>query len=79
MLLNGSHSTIHVWNRAQLIDDSFNLARAGMLDYATALNLSKYLENEDDEIPWYTAMDCLSYVVERMRRSTDGYEYIKVV
>lgn len=76
--LNVSHGDIHVLNRAQLIDDSFNLARAGMLDYYVALNLSTYLQNEDDYVPWYTAIECLSYVVERMRRSTEGYSYIKV-
>lgn len=65
-------------NRAQLIDDSFNLARAGMLDYNVALNLSTYLQAEDDYIPWYTAIECFAYVVERMRRSAEGYNYIKV-
>lgn len=77
-LLNVTNSTVHVRNRAQLIDDAFNLARAGMLDYATALDVSTYLRNEDDYVPWYTAVDCLSYVVERMRRSAEGYQYIKV-
>lgn len=77
-LLNVSHGTIHVLNRAQLLDDSFNLARAGLLNYSSALDLSTYLKNEDDVIPWYTAIECLSYVVERMRRSAEGYEYIKV-
>lgn len=76
--LNVSHDVIHVMNRAQLIDDSFNLARAGMLDYNVALNLSTYLQAEDDYIPWYTAIECFSYVVERMRRSAEGYNYIKV-
>lgn len=75
--LNESNTDIHVLNRAQLIDDSFNLARAGMLHYSVALNLSTYLMKEDDEIPFYTAIDCLSYVVERMRRSAEGYDYIK--
>lgn len=76
--LNDSHEAIHVLNRAQLIDDSFNLARAGMLEYSTALDLSTYLKYETDRIPWYTAVDCLTYVVERMRRSSYGYDYIKV-
>lgn len=76
--LKVSHKVIHVLNRAQLIGDSFNLARAGMLEYSKALNLSTYLKNENDEIPWYTAIDCLSYVVERMRRSNEGFDYIKV-
>lgn len=76
--MNSTHREIHVLNRAQLIDDSLNLARAGLLDYAIALDLSTYLNHEDDYIPWYAAMECLSYVVERMRRSDEGYEYIKV-
>lgn len=76
--LNDSNIEIHVLNRAQLIDDSFNLARAGILDYSTALDLSTYLVKEDDSIPWLTAIECLTYVVERMRRSTEGYAYIKV-
>lgn len=76
--LNESNTDIHVLNRAQLIDDSFNLARAGMLPYSVPLNLSTYLTKEDDEIPWYAATECLSYVVERMRRSAEGYDYIRV-
>jgi aminopeptidase N len=76
--LNESNTNIHVLNRVQLIDDSFNLARAGMLNYTIPLNLSTYLTKEDDQIPWYTAIECLSYVVERMRRSAQGYDYIKV-
>lgn len=77
--LNISHQDIHVLNRAQLIDDSLNLARAGFLDYSTALDLSTYLQNEEDAIPWYTAIDCLSYIVERMRRSNEGFYFIKVI
>lgn len=33
---------------------------------------------ENDYIPWLTAIKCLTYVIERMRRSTEGYEYMKV-
>jgi len=49
-----------------------------MLPYSVPLNLSNYLTKEDDEIPWYAATECLSYVVERMRRSAEGYDYIRV-
>lgn len=38
--------------RAQLLDDSFNLARAGQLDYEIPLNMSTYLkDNIEDYIP----------------------------
>lgn len=59
---------IHVLNRAQLIDDSFNLARAGELSHFVPLTLINYLEKEDDFIPWYSVKNSMSYLVERMRR-----------
>jgi len=60
--------TIHVLNRAQLIDDSFNLARAGELSHVIPFTLVTYLEKEDDFIPWYSVMNSMSYIVERLRR-----------
>lgn len=76
--LNDSPTAIHVLNRAQLIDDSFNLARAGKLNYTIPLNLVRYLEKEDDIIPWFSALNTLSYVLDRMRRNADGYFEVKV-
>jgi aminopeptidase N len=55
--LNGKEMTkIHVMNRAQLIDDAFQLTHAGYLDdYQTAFDIVKYLINEDDYFPFYSA------------------------
>ncbi|VVC40908.1 Hypothetical protein CINCED_3A014501 [Cinara cedri] len=75
--LNNNPADIHVLNRAQLIDDSFALAKAGQLNYSVALSLSNYLKNETDAIPWYSAMNSLSYLLERMPRSQDGYGNFK--
>lgn len=76
--LNDSHTDIHVLNRAQLIDDAFTLARAGKLDYSIPLHLTKYLTKENNTIPWYPAMNGLSFVLERMPRSDKGYTDLKV-
>lgn len=76
--LNDKPTDIHVLNRAQLIDDSFALARAGQLNYSVPLSLSNYLKNETDIVPWYTAMNSLSYLLERMPRNEDGYKNFKV-
>lgn len=46
---------ISVINRAQMIDDSFNLARAGLLDYSIAFNVTRYLQQELEYIPWRSA------------------------
>jgi len=59
---------IHVLNRAQLIDDSFNLARADELSYFIPFTLVDYLDKEDDFIPMYSVMNSLTYLVERLRR-----------
>lgn len=76
--LNDAPADIHVLNRAQLIDDAFALARAGQLNYSVPLQLTKYLSKEEDVIPWYSAMNGFSYLVEQMSRSTEGYADLKV-
>lgn len=55
-VLQSNHSAIHVMNRAQLVDDAFNLARANIITYAQALNVLSYLKNETDYYPWYSAI-----------------------
>ncbi|XP_064071371.1 aminopeptidase N-like [Vanessa tameamea] len=57
-----SHNTIHLLNRAQIIDDSFNLARNGRLDYRYAFEVSRYLINETDYIAWGAANAAFSYL-----------------
>nr|CAD7201178.1 unnamed protein product [Timema douglasi] len=77
--LNSDQFTdIHVLNRAQLLDDSLNLARAGILDYNTALNLTLYLTRETDYIPWYTALSSFTFLDRRLRGLGDTeYSYFK--
>ncbi|KAL5244511.1 hypothetical protein ACI65C_011922 [Semiaphis heraclei] len=72
--LKDRYTDIHVLNRAQLINDAFNLAKSGQLNYSVPLHLSKYLKNENNTTPWYSAMNGFSYLLERMPRSKKGYE-----
>lgn len=53
-------------NRAQIVDDVFNLARAGLVSYSTALNVVSYLEHETEYYPWYSALTALSYLNRRI-------------
>ncbi|XP_025191838.1 aminopeptidase N-like [Melanaphis sacchari] len=69
---------IHVLNRAQLIDDSFYLARADKLHYSVPLQISSYLKIEDDVLPWYSAINGYSYLLERMRRNNTEYTDLRV-
>ncbi len=54
--------SVHRTNRAQIIDDSLNLAKAGLLDYSVALYTTDYLQQEDDYIPWTSAFTAFKYI-----------------
>lgn len=59
------HGTIDVTNRAQIIDDLLNLARAGHVDYEIALNGTTYLWNEKYYIPWKAFFNGLNFILQR--------------
>uniref|UniRef100_A0A672ZCZ4 Aminopeptidase n=1 Tax=Sphaeramia orbicularis TaxID=375764 RepID=A0A672ZCZ4_9TELE len=60
---------IPVINRGQLIDDTFNLARAKMVDVTLALNFTQFLSNEKEFLPWESAVRNLRYFVLMFDRS----------
>ncbi|GLV41002.1 uncharacterized protein CBL_04526 [Carabus blaptoides fortunei] len=62
---------IHRLNRAQLIDDAMNLARAGQLDYTVALEIVDYLTTETDYYPWYSAFAAFRYLLQRYADDDD--------
>ncbi|XP_011870128.1 PREDICTED: aminopeptidase N-like [Vollenhovia emeryi] len=62
-------------NRAQLIDDALNLARAGKLNYTIAFNVTSYLVCETEYLPWKAAFNALSYLNDMLiyTRSYDKF------
>lgn len=67
--LLSDHHQIHRINRGQILDDALNLARAGYLDYQTALGMTEYLVKEDEYIPWSAAITAFSYLELMLGRS----------
>ncbi|XP_036390835.1 alanyl (membrane) aminopeptidase b [Megalops cyprinoides] len=67
--LSSNHQVIPIINRAQLIDDAFNLARATIVDTTLALRTTKYLSNETEYMPWESALDNLDYFFLMFDRS----------
>nr|XP_045582294.1 aminopeptidase N-like isoform X1 [Procambarus clarkii] len=65
------HRVIHTQNRAQIIDDALDLARAGHLSYDTALRVTRYLPRERDYVPWASALDNLQYLHAMFTHSAD--------
>jgi aminopeptidase N len=75
--LHENHNNILPLNRAQLLDDALNLARAGKLPYSMALDLTMYLEHDTDYIPWAAALNALSFLDRRLTNN-EGYDNFKV-
>ncbi|KAJ8921494.1 hypothetical protein NQ315_003112 [Exocentrus adspersus] len=64
--LKSHTSDIDVLNRAQLVDDIFNIAKAGRIDYETAFDLAEYLKNETEYYPWVAAVKVLTFIGEKL-------------
>ncbi|XP_056110997.1 alanyl (membrane) aminopeptidase-like b [Rhinichthys klamathensis goyatoka] len=69
MQLEKNHHIIPLINRGQLIDDAFNLARAHRLDVNIPLNLTKFLVNDTEYIPWESALKNLDHFILMFDRS----------
>ncbi|XP_053111820.1 thyrotropin-releasing hormone-degrading ectoenzyme isoform X2 [Hemicordylus capensis] len=74
-----NHKVISVSNRASLIDDAFNLARAGYLPQNIPLETIRYLSKEKEFLPWHAASRAL-YPLDKLLDRTENYnifnEYI---
>lgn len=65
--LKENHLSIHVLNRAQIVDDLFQLARVGYLTYDFMLDIIfEYLKKEVSYVPWTSALNGLSYLQQRI-------------
>ena len=72
-----SFTNISTINRAQLIDDALNLARAGKLDYTTALDVTSYLAHETEYLPWKAAFTAMHYL-DDMLFKMPGYDKFRL-
>ncbi|XP_044756768.1 aminopeptidase N-like [Coccinella septempunctata] len=70
--LEEDHHKIPLSNRAQLLDDSFEQAKMGNLDYSIPFELTNFLKyNESAYVAWYPALNNLKYIKTIM----DYHEY----
>lgn len=67
--LHLNHSVFPEANRAGLIGDSFNLARAKLLHYDVALNMTTYLKYERGYAPWTAFVDSVEYIRSSISKS----------
>jgi hypothetical protein len=75
--LNVNHQLIDVISRAQLLDDSFNLGRAEILDQLTFLEISEYLSNEEDPLPFVPAFAGLDFIGNLLSNDYETFQLYK--
>ncbi|KAH3860698.1 hypothetical protein DPMN_023616 [Dreissena polymorpha] len=59
---NGPNAVPFPADRTGLIDDAFNLARGGYLNYDVALSMMSYLNKEFHHLPWDSAYEGITYI-----------------
>ena len=77
-LNSDKYQNIHVLNRAALVDDLLNLARADLLDYQTAFDGLRYLTREKSYLPFKAAFSALTYLDQRLSGENENYKQFKV-
>ncbi|XP_022081849.1 putative aminopeptidase-2 isoform X2 [Acanthaster planci] len=73
--LMNNHTMISTTSRSALISDAFSLARAGDLSQAKALDLTSYLREERDYVPWYTVDSVLGYIYDNLALTAANASY----
>lgn len=76
-LMSERFQDIHEVNRAAIVDDLLNLARAGHLDYDTALTGFNYIKRETNYLPFKAAFAGLDYLNKRFA-GQESYHYVSV-
>jgi len=68
-----NHTVFSTTDRANLLDDAFQLANNGRRTLTLALDMTQYLTKERDYVPFFSAKNCLEHIGELLY-SRDGYE-----
>nr|XP_034830249.1 membrane alanyl aminopeptidase-like isoform X1 [Maniola hyperantus] len=63
---NQTRTAIHEYNRAQIVNDVFQFARAGIMSYNRALNILSFLKEETAYTPWVTAVTGFNWLQNRL-------------
>ncbi|KAF4019708.1 hypothetical protein G4228_011459 [Cervus hanglu yarkandensis] len=71
------HTDFSSADRASFIDDAFALARAQLLNYKEALNLTKYLKEEKEYLPWHRVISAVTYIISMFEDDKELYPVIE--
>lgn len=75
--MENDHEVFKSTDRAGLIDDAFNLARAGYMKYSMAFKLTKYLRKEEEYVPWEAVITNVNTIKSILPRSSPSFKYLE--
>ena len=75
--LKTDYEKIDEISRAQLLDDSFNLGRAQLVDQTVFLSMASYLKNENMPIPFQSAFFGLEFLADMLSSDSTAYDLLK--
>ena len=75
--LNKDYKVIEEINRAVLIDDSFNLGKAELIDQTVFFEVVEYLKNEESDLPFIPAFYGLNMISDLLVDNYLTYERFK--
>ncbi|NXP02497.1 AMPE aminopeptidase, partial [Thinocorus orbignyianus] len=76
-LLVNNYTSFTTADRAGILDDVFSLARPGLVNYAVPLDLTKYLINETEYLPWHRVISSVTYLTSMLEDDTSLYPKFK--
>lgn len=77
--LNEDHEQIDATSRAALLDDSFNLGRAGKLSQTVYLDIASYLEREEDPLAYLVSFSGMGYIYNMFEAEKETSELMNVI
>ncbi|XP_020619542.1 glutamyl aminopeptidase-like [Orbicella faveolata] len=75
--LKTDHKVLNISDRAGVIDDAFELARSGKLNYTKALEMTSYLQAEEDYVPWQAAIKSFNFIKSLLTPTRPAYKYLQ--
>ncbi|EDV25756.1 uncharacterized protein TRIADDRAFT_442, partial [Trichoplax adhaerens] len=78
--IQSDHESLSIPNKANLLDDSFYLTKVGSLNPSIFLEISRYLANETNYVPFATSLPHLDYIISTVNdlsSQTIGKKYLK--
>ncbi|KAJ6640396.1 Glutamyl aminopeptidase, partial [Pseudolycoriella hygida] len=76
-VLKNQTNALSIADRAHLINDVFSLAEATLIDYDVALELTSYLTNESEYVPWSVASTNLLNLKSRLYDLYDNQQFLE--